>query len=1409
MKSGPHSRINGGSLKVAAGLVAIAACDSGEMTGPVPGLPASVAVAPDSAVLTYLGETAQFTARVTDGTGAAVGDAVRWESTDRAVVTVDGSGLVTARGNGTAEVRASLGDVSDAAAVRVEQGATALQTFGDGQRALAGRSLPASVGVQVQDVGARPVAGTVVRFAVTAGGGSVDRDSVRSDNSGVASAVWTVGSTLGEQRLVASVAGGPEAEFTARAVTPDSAVAAVALRSGGGEVAGLGRTVEVAVSVADGAGRSVPGALIRFSPESAGDSVEPDTVRSDSSGLASTSWTLGLAPGDHTLAVAAGGARLAVTATALDPAVAVATVELQSGSVERAAAGQLLPVEVRVRDEDGRPVAGGLVTFAAGPSGGSATPDSTLSDEDGLASSAWRLGLTTGAAYTLVVTSGDSRLELTATAVDPNLAVARVVPWSGDGQQGLVGQRLPEPLVVQALDEAGRPVPGALVSFTPEPGAGSVEPESARSDSAGLARAEWRLGAAPGEQTLAVSAAGQALLEVTATARPDAGVCGRTPAVIAELLGETGVASCADVTDAHLASVRHLFLDDKNISSLRSGDFADLTSLVWLFLYENDLRALPPDVFSGLDSLYWLNLVGNQLEALPPGTLASLPGLTRLELGRNRLTEIRSHLVGLTGLEELDLSSNPLTDVPLDLLAGMERLQRLFLYDVGLDELPSGTFAGLSELTFLNVSGNRLRRLPAEIFSDLASLEYLSLVRNQLAELPPGVFARLGELRRIYLQENELTGLDASVFAGLPNLEVLHLYDNNLTELPPALFSGLSSLGHLRLDANRIPELPAHLFAGVPRLGSLDLSRNGLATLPAGIFGGLGELATLKLEQNALSELPPGIFGGLGALEMLSLQVNRLSTLPQGVFQGLGSLAGLALVDNELKALPRGVFSGLSSLERLDLRVNPGAPFPVKLELGRTDAADALAPGPASVVLRVPSGVLHSVEMPVTVQGGTISGERVTVAAGDTVSAVLTVSRAGTAGPVHVGLGLPPAFPIGVRGLEYVVGEEMVLFAPAVNRSPTVTGAVPVHWLQAGVATAEVEMAGHFRDPDGDSLSFLAVSSDPVVVAGRVEGGVLELEPLAEGSAAVEVTARDPGGLRATLVIPVTVARAPDPDGYQIDLIFWEGTIEAERFTEAEKASLRRAAARWEEVVTGDLPDVPADVEYCLDPGRIVGKIDDVVINVSISDAGRINSIGQAGRCAIRESGLALMGILWLNRNYYGPDAPETGPNSMYEVALHEMGHVLGIGSNKWDDMLREKTRDRDVPLDTHFPGPLAVEAFNEAGGRPYAGGKVPVDNGVSSGGLNNHWRYDVLRGELMGPRGGSALSAITVQALADLGYAVDVSRADPYELPAADAAPAADVAGAEAESPFAGDVLKGPLVVVDENGNVVRIIRN
>ena len=1210
------------TAKVAVALALVGACDSAEVVGPPGGMVRSVAVTPREAHLTYLGETVRFTAAVRRDSGAVGGSAVRWESSDETVVSVDGTGQATARGNGRAEVRASLEGVSGSATVTVAQRPTSLSVFGDGQSALAGLRLPGSVGVQVQDAGGRPVSGLGVRFSVASGGGSVDPDTATTDGSGVASVAWTLGAALGEQRL----------------------------------------------------------------------------------------------------AVSAGG----------------------------------LGADVR------------------------------------------------------------------ATAVDPNSVVARVVVWSGGRQEGVAGRPLPEPVVVQALDAATLPVPGALVRFAPDAGDGSAVPTSARTDSAGQASTEWTLGASEGDQRLRVSVgASSPALEVTATAHPDRGICARTPAVVVELLEETGAANCADVTAEQLAAVRTLSLEERNIERLRVGDFAGLSSLVWLFLEGNRLSTLPAGIFSDLISLSWLVLDENQLESLPPGMLANLPTLDLLDLGDNRLTEIPADLSGLRRLRDLNLTRNPLKSLPSDPFAGMERLESLGLHDIGLGDLPPGLLAGLPRLTSLWLGENGLTRLPAGVFDNLRRLEVLSLVDNQLTELPSSVFKNLPELNILWLQDNQLRDLDEDVFAGLANLRTVHLARNELAALPPDVFAGLSSLEHLRLDGNRLTALPPDIFAGLSRLEQVRLEGNELAGLPPGLFTGLGELRRLRLERNQISSLPPGLFDGLSRLDSLGLDHNGLTALPPHIFAGLGSLTELTLHTNQLRELPSGVFADLSRLRRLTLNSNqlvelppgvfaglsslaevrlwpnPGTPFVLPLELERTDAADALAPGPARVVLRVPSGAPGSIEVLATVHGGSASGAEFAVSAGDTRSAPLVVSRAaGSTGATYVSLGRAPALP---SGLEFAVGEALVLFAPADNRPPRVTEEIPGYRLQASGPSAAVDLGAHFADPDGDALNYGARADDGSVVAARVEDGTLVLEPASEGATAVEVTARDPDGLSASRRVRVTVGPASDPDNYRIELAFVEGATEAERFTEAEKAAVRRAAARWMEVVVGDLPAVPVDTQLCYNFTRMVGTLDDIVITASISDAGPINSLGQAARCMSRESGLTLTGSIWLNRHYFDP-ARSMGQLSVYEVAVHEMGHILGIGSHRWNEILREETRGE--PLDTHFPGPLAVEAFNEAGGRAYTGGKVPVDN--VSFAPNSHWRQNMLHDELMSVSGGGALSAITVQALADLGYEVDVSRADPYTLPGADRAPAAD---AEAAPLFAGDVIEGPVIVVDENGRIIRII--
>jgi len=136
--------------------------------------------------------------------------------------------------------------------------------------------------------------------------------------------------------------------------------------------------------------------------------------------------------------------------------------------------------------------------------------------------------------------------------------------------------------------------------------------------------------------------------------------------------------------------------------------------------------------------------------------------------------------------------------------------------------------------------------------------------------------------------------------------------------------------------------------------------------------------------------------------------------------------------------------------------------------------------------------------------------------------------------------------------------------------------------------------------------------------------------------------------------------------------------------------------------------------------------------------------------------------------------------NFTYEVMLHELGHVFGIGTYWYDGDVRLVNLPSGARrVDTHFPGPNAVAAFDAAGGSGYTGGKVPVTNDpAEDADAGGHWR-SVLCGEIM-TRGNcpgeevTVVSAITLGALADLGWVVDMSVAEDYALPSRDMAASA-----------------------------------
>ena len=332
----------------------------------------------------------------------------------------------------------------------------------------------------------------------------------------------------------------------------------------------------------------------------------------------------------------------------------------------------------------------------------------------------------------------------------------------------------------------------------------------------------------------------------------------------------------------------------------------------------------------------------------------------------------------------------------------------------------------------------------------------------------------------------------------------------------------------------------APTVADLALLSYLGLHRAEIGSLRAGDFLGLSGLRILYLQGNRLTELPGGLFAGLGSLELLRLDGNQLSELPEGLWEGLGRLPSLDLSGNRLSELPDGFFAGASNLSELDLSGNPGAPFTLRMDLMRTDAADH-APGPATVVARIAEGVPFALSAGLLAEDAELSADTAAIGAGGVSSAPIQVSLT-EGGVARLSLsgapeapsercgdvqdGLYPCF----QGLVVEAGPELLLF----KRPPWVAQAIPGQAVDSLGDALSLDLAGVFAADRGDALSYAVESSDPALASVEVSGGVLSIEPNGEGLdgiVRVQLTATDSDGLAVEQSFLVEVSPPPQPFG--------------------------------------------------------------------------------------------------------------------------------------------------------------------------------------------------------------------------------------------------------------------------------------
>ena len=794
--------------------------------------PTLISVSPDSVRLEALGDTAQLVARVRDQRGRAIeGAEVAWSSDDHAVATADSAGLVTAVGGGTTRVKASLGGLSEEAAVAVMQVVDSVVVSPAADTLVAGDTL--QLAAEALDANGHTVAGAEFVWS------SSDSALATVDSTGLVTAAST--GEAGITAMSGGVTGRMELVISAPVPTSISVVPDEV------EMEALGDTVRLAAEVLDQRGRVLERASVSWS------SGNESVVGVDPSGLLTA-----IGAGRAAVTAASGTASASVPVSVLRIAASVVVSPPTSGI----SPGAILRLTAKAFDWNGHAISGAEFAWS------SSDPSVATVDAVGLVQGASsgittitaRSGRAKGSSQVAVGNSDRAALVAFYQATDGEhwsrgdnwLTSAPVAEWYGirvdDG--GRVSHlELPDNNV------AGR-IPGELVHLT-------------------------------SLQALDLSSNGLA-----GPIPPEVGDLRRLELL---RLGGNYLTGSIPRKLGNLANLQRVNFNNNRLSGPIPRDLGKLKGLESLQLISNQLTGSIPPELGNLADLRILMLGYNQLTGSIPREFGNLTNLSRLYLLDNELTgSIPPELGRLPELERLHLDSNELTGSIPPELGDLPDLRRLGLGSNQLTGSIPRQLGGLTNLTELHLHGNRLTgSIPPEL-GDLTNLSRLYLQDNELAGRIPAELGNLVKLHRFWISRNRLTGPLPRSLVALTELEQLVFEGNNGVCVPgtSTFVAWLRDIdpvgGSLCNTTDQAALIELFEATGGDSWARSDgwLGDDALSEWYGVVGDSLGHVVTLDLSGNGLVGRLPSSLAQLTRLTILRISGNEVSgRLPVGLAQ--------------------------------------------------------------------------------------------------------------------------------------------------------------------------------------------------------------------------------------------------------------------------------------------------------------------------------------------------------------------------------------------------------------------------------------------------------------------------------------------------------------------------------------------